>query len=124
MVGSIAESNVANSKSIEVLVILRNLQLCMHRGISNLIIENDYRLLVEEISSAETPNSTLGNILLDIKDLMSHFINCKIQYGNRTSNTADHKLVRNVWHVNDIFLWYEEMPLFLEQTIWFDKLNL
>lgn len=81
MATSIVESNVTNLESIEALAILRGLQLCMHQWISNLIIKSDFLFLVEEISSQEDPNLALGNIFLDIKDFLWHFINYRIQYG-------------------------------------------
>lgn len=56
MVASIVKSNVANLESIETLVILKGLQLCMHQGISNLIIKSDCLLVVEKISLQEEPS--------------------------------------------------------------------
>lgn len=79
MAASIAEPHVAQLESIKALSILRGLQLCMHQGFSNLIIESDCLLVVEEILKHELSYSIFGNIFLDIKDLMSHFCNCKVQ---------------------------------------------
>lgn len=89
----------------------------MHRGIPKLIVESDCLTIVESISSMELPNSELGNIILDIRALMSHFLTCKIQHGNKNCNYAAHKLARNAWSVEDVVLLYKEMPNFLEQTI-------
>lgn len=122
MATNIAEQNVTNPESIEVLAIFKSLQLCLHQGIPRLIIESDCLLLMEEIQSQDSPNSILNNILLDIKDLMYHLIECQIQNLNRSCNMAAHTLARNAWHVSDIVLWYEEMPHFLDQTIWFNTL--
>lgn len=124
LAASILEANVANAKSIEAIVILRGLQICMHQGIFKLIIKSDCLVVVEELSSGIDSNSELGNIYLDIKDLMSHFLFYKIQYGNHLGNIVAHSLARNTWHVNNISMWYDVIPPFLTQTICFDSLNL
>lgn len=80
MAASTAESNVPNPEFIEALVIVRGLQLYMHHEISNRIIESNCLLLVEELNYDETLNSALGNLLSNIRELMSHFLNCKIQH--------------------------------------------
>lgn len=102
MVASIPKSSVADLESLEALTILRGLQLCLYQGISNLIIETNCLLVVEEILQREAPSSAIGNILMDIKELMSHFTDCVIQYGNYMANMVAHKLVRNSWHVNHV----------------------
>lgn len=76
-VSMVESKDVAQPKSIEVLSILGALQLCMHQVITNLIIKSDYLLVVEEILRQEPSNSVIGNIILDIKYLMSHFVTMK-----------------------------------------------
>lgn len=84
---------LVNLESIEVLAIPRSLhELCMHYGISNLVVEINCLTIVESISSTDLPNSELGNIILDIRVLMSHFLTSTIQHGNRNRNYAAHKL--------------------------------
>lgn len=46
---SVAEFHVTQPEAIEALSIFRGLQLCMHQGLENLIIESDCLLVVEEI---------------------------------------------------------------------------
>lgn len=59
-------------------------------------------LLVDQILAPKDCNSTLGNILFNIKELMSCFMNFKIIYDSRAFNSAAYKLARNTsWHVND-----------------------
>lgn len=94
--------SVANLESLEALTIFRGLQLCMHQGISNLIIETNCLLVVEEILQCKAPSSAIGNIMMDIKELMSHFMDCIIQYGNYMANEVAHKLARNSWHVKHV----------------------
>lgn len=62
----------------------------MHQGISNLIVKSDFLLVVEDILQQEAPSSAIGNILIDIKELMLRFTNCTVQYGNCIGNVAAH----------------------------------
>lgn len=71
-------------------------------------------LVVKAVSSSTDPNSILGNVLHDIRELMSHFLCCKIQHGNRLENRAAHKLARYAWNVDDVVMWYGDMPTFLK----------
>lgn len=65
------------------------------RNYTNLIIESDCLLVVEEINQHERPTLVVGNILLDIRELMSAFPNRRIQYGNHIDNMVAHLLARN-----------------------------
>lgn len=109
---SIPKSSIVNPEFIKALAILRRLQLCMHQRISSLVIESDCLQVVEKIVQQEAPSSAIGNILMDIKKSMSHFTDCILQYGNRTSYEIAYKLVQNDWHVNHVAMWYGEMPFF------------
>lgn len=77
MATSILEDNMANAMSIEAIASLRELQLCLHQGISKLIIQIDCLFVVDELSSCEDPISDLGNDILEIRELMPHFFYCK-----------------------------------------------
>lgn len=117
-------SKVHNPIDIETLAILRGLQFCIHHGMLNLIIESDCLLVVEAHTFPGAPNFILGSHFLDIRDLMSHFVCCKIQYGNRLGNTTAYRLKKHARNVSDVALWYGDVSLFLEHNVWFDKLNL
>lgn len=93
---------MANAKSIEAIAIIRGLQICMHQGISKLIIEIDHFVEVEKLFSRGNSNLDIINVMLDIKELMSRFVFCKVQYGNCQCNMAVHILVKNTRHVNNI----------------------
>lgn len=75
LAASLPERDVIDPETIEALALLRSLQLCMHHGFQNLIIESDYSPLVEEVLSREAPSSILGNILLDIRNIFLNFPN-------------------------------------------------
>lgn len=68
----------------------------MHQGNMNLIIESNSLLIVDQLSATGgTCNSALDNIVLDIRKLMSGFLNCKIVSGRRACNSVAHILARN-----------------------------
>lgn len=113
LVSSFPKENVADAKSIEAIAIIRGLQICMHQCISKLIIESDCLGVVEEISDRNECYSDLGNVYLDVKDLMSRFVFSKLQYGNRLGNFAAHYFARNVWHSSNISLWHGVLSDFL-----------
>lgn len=57
----------------------------------------------------------------DIITLMANFQVCSIQYANRTWNgVVAHRLARYAWNVNQVKMWYVDVPDFLSQTFWFD----
>lgn len=69
--------NIDKLAVIEALVALGSLQLCMHQSFSNIILESDCLLLVEEILPLANPSSLLGNLVLDIRNLSlfsQHFV--------------------------------------------------
>ncbi|KAF5450240.1 hypothetical protein F2P56_030607 [Juglans regia] len=66
------ESVVQDPIEIELLAILRGLQLCIPMGIPELIVEFDYLLSIQAIQSMEDPMSMQGNLIYAIKDLMNY----------------------------------------------------
>lgn len=79
MAASLPEVNVPSPEFIEALAILRALQLCLHRGVTNFISKSYCLLVVEEILHQESSCLAIGNILMDIKELMSLFSDCKVE---------------------------------------------
>lgn len=71
LAASIFESIVNENETIEVIVVLRSLQLCLQQGFSNLIIESDCFILMERLNVVQEPHTILDNILLEIKHIMS-----------------------------------------------------
>lgn len=68
------ELPVNDQIEIELVAILRGLQLCLHRSIPKLEVQTDSLLLVTGIQDlALFSNSYLGNVLRDVKELMMHF---------------------------------------------------
>lgn len=118
---TIREEQINQPEIVECLAILRSLQLCLHLGFLNLLIESDCQLVGNELNE-ETPSSSyLGNLFHDIKALMANFQQYNITFCYRHYNRAAHNLVRFVWNVDHIVPWLGEVLEFLLQTVWFDK---
>lgn len=62
----------------------------MHQWITKLVIEGDCLSVIEEILQQELPYLAIGNILMNIIELLSLFPECKIQYVNRMGNNVAH----------------------------------
>ncbi|XP_042952128.1 uncharacterized protein LOC122289214 [Carya illinoinensis] len=76
------ESAVGDATSIEMLAILKGLQLTLHLGIQHLIIESDALTLVKEMHKTEPSMTLVGNVIRDTKELMSCFRVCDVRYTN------------------------------------------
>lgn len=75
---------------IELLVILRGLQLCFPLGLHDLMVESNSVAVGESMS-------LLGNLIKDVKDLMQKNPRCTIQHTGRVANEAAHRMVRHAW---------------------------
>ncbi|XP_042964633.1 uncharacterized protein LOC122298853 [Carya illinoinensis] len=60
------ENDVSDPIEIELLVILRGVQLCIHRGINNLVIESDSLIMIQTIQDRGVSMSLIGNLVKDI----------------------------------------------------------
>ncbi|KAF5444777.1 hypothetical protein F2P56_033882 [Juglans regia] len=88
------EKEVNDPAEVELLAMLRGLQLCPPLGIEELIMESDSLLMVTQVQAVEEYWSLLGNIVKEIKLLMKRFRRCTIQHVGRMGNVAAHKLTR------------------------------
>lgn len=94
LAASMKENDILDPETIENLVVMRRLQLNMHLGVTQLLIESNCQSVVKEIQGNKESSSTLGNLIHDIKELMARFQCCTIQFNHRHCNTAAHRLAR------------------------------
>lgn len=90
---------------VELMAILRGLQFCATWDIENLIIESDCLSMVQECNEEGSPNSRLGVIVKEIKNMRGHFGTCSIQHTLREHNVLAHKFTYIVWQVQEIVAW-------------------
>lgn len=88
----------------------------MHIGFSHLIIENDCQFIVDKLLS-EDFCSDLDNLLVDIKEWMGKFTDCKIHFAYRECNKVTHNLARHAWNIEHINLWHIVKPDFISNFL-------
>lgn len=74
MIATRKEYEVNDPIEIELLAVFRGLQICMHMGITNLIVESDSLLMVQAIQSGKCSLSLLGNLSKESIGLMQCFV--------------------------------------------------
>ncbi|KAF5445709.1 hypothetical protein F2P56_034740 [Juglans regia] len=82
------ENEVQDSMEIELLAILRGMQLCFPMGIPELIVETDSLLSVQALQSQDELMSMQGNLISAIKELMKQMPMVSIQHVSRLANGA------------------------------------
>ncbi|KAF5462687.1 hypothetical protein F2P56_018674 [Juglans regia] len=87
-----AESEVEEPEAVELIVVLRGLQLCVSMGISRIQVESDCLLVVEALEHNNMAGSLLGLLYQDIKSISSCFVECSFVYVPREGNRAAHGL--------------------------------
>lgn len=112
MAASICEYTSHNPEITQGLAMVRDIQLCLNLGIYHLIVESDCQLLVKKIQSQDESLSFGGNIIHDVKSLMTHFYTCSVHFSHRQSNITTHKLARFACNVHNIVFWYGVTPGF------------
>lgn len=75
-----ADNGICKPESIELLAILKELQICSAMGINKLILESDYLLMVKEYLYGGSSLSELGIIVTEIKRIQAMFEDCKLQH--------------------------------------------
>ncbi|KAF5465179.1 hypothetical protein F2P56_015208 [Juglans regia] len=90
---------------VELLVILRGLQLCIPMGISKLIVESDSLLSVQAIQNMKEPMSMQGNLIYAIKDLMTLLPNVSVQHANQLSNRTADGLAKHARFQDTLAVW-------------------
>ncbi|KAF5470679.1 hypothetical protein F2P56_011176 [Juglans regia] len=116
-----AEDAVDAPVTIELIAVLRGLQLCQPLGIPNLVVETDCLSLVQELQGTQESFSPNGNLIKDAKELMRHFPELQVQHVYRDGNRVAHNLARFAWIIDDIIMWWDSVPGFVDHALWFDQ---
>ncbi|XP_042958008.1 uncharacterized protein LOC122293496 [Carya illinoinensis] len=115
------EDALADPMEIELIAILRGIQLCIPLGIAELQIESDALLVIEELKKDGRSSTLWSSLIHEIKTLLSSFPAWSIQYRGRESNGVAHNLAKFAWHLDNIALWWDVIPECISQTIWVDS---
>ncbi|XP_042944784.1 uncharacterized protein LOC122278665 [Carya illinoinensis] len=115
------EDAIADPMEIELIAILRGIQLCIPLGIVELQIESDALLVIEELKKDGKSSTLWSSLIHEIKTLLSSFPAWSIQYRGRESNGVAHNLAKFAWHLDDIALWWDVIPECISHAIWVDS---
>ncbi|KAF5445095.1 hypothetical protein F2P56_034173 [Juglans regia] len=121
LVASMKESEVGDPAEIEMVAMLRGLQLCIPMGIEKLILESDSLLMVNQMNEDTKPWSLFGNIIKETRQFSTRFKSCIVQHVGRLGNTVAHNLARHAWYVQDVTIWSGSCPDFVKEAVWVDN---
>ncbi|XP_042958205.1 uncharacterized protein LOC122293812 [Carya illinoinensis] len=68
-----AEHELNEPELVELLAMLRGLQFSLHLGLSKIVLESDSLLMLKALSTNEDSLSIQGNLLKEVRSLLSHF---------------------------------------------------
>lgn len=83
------------SKKIELLVILRGMQLCLAHDFSQIQVKSDCLLMVNLCNNANPIDSRFGIITAEIKKIQEHFELCTLSFIRRELNFSAHLLAHH-----------------------------
>lgn len=115
------ENDVSDFEAIELLAILRCLQLCANMGIRKLIIKSDCLMVVQVLKKEIELAGMLDSLVNEIRKLQMLYVDCQVQHFYREGNWVAHKLAHYAWNVESLSMWCDCFPDFLVQAILFDK---
>lgn len=99
------ENGVNDPMEVELLVILRVLQIYIPIGISELVIESNSLLMFKKLLAIGESMSVWGNLVYTMKNMMKMISRCSIQHKGHMANVATHTLAKYVTHLNDLIIW-------------------
>lgn len=111
-------------EDIEALVALRGLQMVLHLGILDLILEGGSVLIVEAIHSNQAQFSNYNPLITEIQSLLSCFHSIEIIHVGRQENEAAHILECHTCFVVDTLHWWQQSPYFLSTCLAVDVVNI
>ncbi|KAF5468889.1 hypothetical protein F2P56_013000 [Juglans regia] len=115
MVVSNSEHELHEPAFVELLAMLRGLQFSLHLGISKVVLESDCLLMVEALATSKDALSSQGNLLKEVRNLLSHLNEYQVQHVIRGGNQVAHFLAKHAWSVYDLEMWMGSVPSFLHQ---------
>ncbi|XP_042950614.1 uncharacterized protein LOC122282698 [Carya illinoinensis] len=116
-----SEPAIADPMEIELLAMLRGLQLCVSLGITSLQVESDSLLTVQELEKEGYSTTLWGGLIQEVKSLLQRYPNWSIQHKGREANGVAHCLARFAWNLDDICIWWNSVPDCISQAIWVDS---
>ncbi|KAF5454868.1 hypothetical protein F2P56_024501 [Juglans regia] len=121
MAVSMRESEVNDLAKIELVAMLKGLQLCLTMDIKDLILESDSLLTVNQLNEDTNSWSFLGNIIKETKHLLTRFRSCIVRHIGCMRHLVAHRLARYAWHIQDVSMWSGSCPDFVKEVVRVDS---
>lgn len=90
-----AEAGICEPNQIELLAILRGLQIYLGLGIRKSILESDCLQMINECLSRVTSYSKTGSMVVELRKIQTSFTNCILQHTYREHNEVAHFLAHH-----------------------------
>ena len=98
---------------MEALGILEGMKLAASQCWNLIGVESNCSKIIEDLNKGFSPNSKLGTLLDNIRNLSTSFMNCTFSFVNRSSNVVAHNPTRRVQWIDESVIWFDEPPPFL-----------
>lgn len=107
---SYRKESVSSPLHCELLAIHDGLLFLQAMDVSNVIINSDCQLAVQALSNSNEDLSVLGNLVEDIKVLLSSLPSISFSHAYRTSNTVAHRLAGLGFDLDTHLEWFVHAP--------------
>ena len=101
----------------EALAIKIGCKCAQEEGIDKFILESDAQVIVNYLNKSGELLSSVGVIIIGIKDLLRGFTDGRVQHVPRMGNQAAQTLAQHAKGYHDNCSWRNETPMFLQATL-------
>ena len=115
---------VDTSEEAELLACRRSIEFAVEAGFTRLVIEGDNSNVIQAISSDAVNYSFLGNVVDDIRHLMSGLQWASTSKIKRGGNKVVHVLAQHVRHLDFDLFWLEDSPPLALEALYQDLILL
>ena len=115
---------VDTSEEAELLACRRSIEFAVEAGFTRLVIEGDNSNVMQAISSDAVNYSFLGNVVDDIRHLMSGLQWASTSKIKREGNKVVHVLAQHVRHLDFDLFWLEDSPPLALEALYQDLILL
>ncbi|GAV78998.1 RVT_3 domain-containing protein, partial [Cephalotus follicularis] len=116
--------HIRDPPSIEAVAILHALKVSLEKGWRKIIIESDDENVLNEINASQPSLSLYGNVIEEIKSIVSSFIFCQFSWISRVGNKVAHKLAKLASSVYTNTVGVDRIPRFLGPVATADSISL
>ena len=98
------------SDEVEALAAVRAITLAMDLNLPSFIVEGDSEVVISALRKEEESFSSFGHLISSIKHYL-HSCNCiSFSHTCRSGNLVAHSLAKLARHIDEFFVWMEDVP--------------